>query len=485
MSVMGAASAAGGRGGGDGQQATRYLCAAAHLDEGFARRAVAEFLVDERRALAPALGVDSVTVLRHCLAARSRRLHRDAALCVVLGVALLAAVWATLAWLVWLGGLWVLVWAARGGGRPRAAPVLGAVLWVGVGVVGFALLVGDGDPYGLRGGWTRHAAAQVSVAQWVWVPVAAGFCCWLVVFADRLAVRGMLAGRLRRDRFTPQQWISAEPAWAQRSLAELATRAEADRQVLAEADRPWPGAGVEVSRRRWLLDTGPGEFDVADLLDRVGERLVEPSGGLDAAGRLGAARVDECVSMPGPVLVAGSTGDGSLRLLPGAGGPGRRARRIRVAGDPAELIVTAYLSASAGGGLLQVDVRGLVLAPIDAAYRVVDRMPPLGFGVLLAVARRAAVELPRRVASAPGGALRTAGEPLRRWHRRTILEHAARQGFAVAAGARTSLREMGAGDLAAHAWAADDANLYLAVVERRLRQELGPLLRSGDGVAVR
>lgn len=59
---------------------TRYLCAAAHLDQGYANEAIREFLVEETRPVPPSPGVDAATVLGEAVAARTRRKLRDGAL---------------------------------------------------------------------------------------------------------------------------------------------------------------------------------------------------------------------------------------------------------------------------------------------------------------------------------------------------------------------------------------------------------------------
>ena len=58
-------------------QVTQYLCASAHLDEKFAREVIRNVVEEEHRAVAPSFGVDLVTVVRHCLAARDRKVVRD------------------------------------------------------------------------------------------------------------------------------------------------------------------------------------------------------------------------------------------------------------------------------------------------------------------------------------------------------------------------------------------------------------------------
>ncbi|NUP47140.1 MAG: hypothetical protein HOW97_07470, partial [Catenulispora sp.] len=103
-----------------GDEATRYLCAAAHVDAAFTRRALREFVFDEGRAPAPSAGVDEILVLRHCFAARARRLHRDVALVALTVVALLVSVWTVAAWLLWGAGLRLLL---SGGDTAAGAPV--------------------------------------------------------------------------------------------------------------------------------------------------------------------------------------------------------------------------------------------------------------------------------------------------------------------------------------------------------------------------
>jgi hypothetical protein len=67
---------------------TRYLCAAAYLDQEYARTLIREVSSEPHRAVAPAPGCDIPVVLRHAHAASGRRLGRDSclALFLVLGV---------------------------------------------------------------------------------------------------------------------------------------------------------------------------------------------------------------------------------------------------------------------------------------------------------------------------------------------------------------------------------------------------------------
>ena len=505
-----------------GDEATRYLCAAAHVDAVFARRALKEFVFDDGRAPAPSAGVDEVLVLRHCLAARARRLHRDVALVALAVVALLVSVWTVAAWLLWGAGLRLLSVGGvagagfRGGVRfgagadvsagpgsqnadsrsarsPSTSPLARfvALLW---GAVGGALILtaaGVSKPFGLTvSPRIRNVGPGAPGVAWLFVPIAAIGTAWLIVFVERVAARHMLVDRLRRDRFATHRWVSTETVWARRALAELAARDASDRQLLADPARPFAGSGRQVLRRRWLLETGPIRYDVEDMIERVTDALAAGLPGLGPDGLLEAVEWDDFVVATGPVLAVGQTTDASLRLLPsprGAAAP-RVFRRFRILSDPAETVVTAYLSASAAQGLALVEIHGLVLEPVAAAYRGVDRLPRLGLAAALVEAWHAAVTLPRLLFAAPAAAAGAAADPLRWRHRRAVLDRAAARGLPAADGARTSLRELavagGVGpgtpsplvDREGAPFAREDANLALAVVERRVREALRPLI---------
>jgi hypothetical protein len=496
-----------------GDEATRYLCAAAHVDAGFTRRALKEFVFDEGRAPAPSTGVDEVLVLRHALAARTRRLHRDLALVALMIVALLVSVWTVAAWLVWGAGLRLLL-SGNGSGAdgagtlahdapraPAAAPAspspspaplarFAALVW---GVAGAAAIGSAAElarPFGIGvPARFRDAGPSTPLVAWVCVPLAGLVTAWLIVLAERLAARHVLVDKLRRDRFATHRWVTTETVWARRALAELAARAASDRQVLADPARPFAGSGRQVLRRRWLLETGPIRYDVEDLIERVTDALAAGVPGLGPEGLLDAVVWDDFVVATGPVLAVGQTTDASLRLLPSPRGTAapRVFRRFRVLSDPAETVVTVYLSASAAPGMALVEVHGLVLEPVAAAYRGVDRLPSLGVATALVEGWHAAGTVPRLLFGAPWAAFGAAADPWRWRHRRAVLDRAAAGGLPAADGARTSLRELGVAggwrgprgplvDREGSPFAREDANLALAVVERRVREELRPLL---------
>ncbi|MGH6656205.1 MAG: hypothetical protein ACRDVE_13495, partial [Actinocrinis sp.] len=414
------------------QDATRYVCAAAHVDPELARRVVREVLVAEHRLPVPHAALDLPTVVRHCLAARSRRLYRDAALVAVLVLAVALTGWGVLAWYAALAGLWLILRATRrpdAGAVARNVGLLAALAWGFAAVVVLALIGAHADPFGLRESWHVPEPGSTDVAVRIGAPAAAALCCWLAVFAEEISAYVTVAERLRRDRFTPSRWLSAEPAWAQHALGVLGERladGRLEHHPVADPANPFIGAGPQLLRRRWLIELGPAAsrsapFDVADLLDRISERLADGLGPLDPAepsDKGGAVAVDDIAISTVPAL-ATRLGDNEVRLLPDAPDATRRGngprvfRRIRIGGDPAGLTVTGFLNATAGNGLLQVELYGHVLGPIAQRYRVPDRTAPFGRAAALTCAVRATRKLPSAVFTAPAGLLRTVADPVR------------------------------------------------------------------------
>ena len=494
------------------EDATRYLSTAAHLDEGYGRALIRHLLVREDRLPPVAEGVDLATVVRHAVAARSRRLYRDATIVAVVAVATALGGWPVLTLLAWLVAVVLAVRAlrpseTRAGRRSRAeyddtsrpdrprAGAQGALLALVVaGVLLVALTLTHTDPLGLRA--ALHITAPDTAAdrlRRLVLPLAAVLGCWGAVFAEELAARSTIADGLSPGHFAPGRWLSAEPAWAQHSMAVLAARlaaAQAVRPPLTATGEPFLGAGRQALRRRWLIDLGPAAsrsapFDTEDLLDRACEALAEGLGPLDPGGPA-LALVDDYPVAAGPALATRGDGELPVRLLPVPTTPARghtsarRFRRVRLTRGAAGLTVTVFVGASAGNGLLQVELYGYVLAPVADRYRIADRLAPSwGWESVGACAARAARRTPGRILAAPAGVWRTTVDPLVRRHSGAVARRAAEHGTELDAGARFDPRAAVSAAAGEDFFGDEDANLYLAVVERRVRTELRHLLPPG------
>ena len=490
------------------EDATRYLCTAAHLDEVYGRGLIRHLLVREDRQPPVADGVDLGTVVRHAVAARSRRLYRDGAILAVVVVATAFGGWPVPCFLAWLLATVLAVRALRPsetsagrrsraeyadaarGERPRAGAQAALFAIVVVGVLLAALGLSHADPFGLRSG--LHITAPLTGGdrmRRIVAPLGAALGCWIAVFVEELAARATIAERLAPGHYTPGRWLSAEPAWAQHALGVLGARlaaAQTVRPPLASAGEPFLGAGRPALRKRWLIDLGPAAsrsapFDTEDLLDRACEALAGGLGPLDAGGPA-LVLIDDYPVAAGPALATRGDAELPVRLLPVPAAPARghtsarRFRRVRITRGAAGLTVTVFVSATAGDGLLQVELYGYVLSPVANRYRLADRLGPWGWESVGDCAARAARRTPGRILDAPAGIWRTVTDPIVRRHCGAVALKAAEHGAELDAGARFDPRGLVSAELGEDFFADEDANLYLAVVERRIRNELRHLL---------
>lgn len=123
----------------DVRETTRLLCAAAYVNDSFARKVVDTVVEDRHHAAAPAFGVDVAPVVRHCIAALRRSFVRDLLLTGLIlvnvllhyaGVTETGAVarilllgWATVLVFACLNRFQVLPTLTRDAFRPQEAPV--------------------------------------------------------------------------------------------------------------------------------------------------------------------------------------------------------------------------------------------------------------------------------------------------------------------------------------------------------------------------
>ncbi len=122
--------------------ATRYLCAAAYLNDNFANQVIWQLLAT-RRAVAPSINFDVGPVLRHCLRARRNLLIRNIVLMVIVIAGLILWRPQTVALLIFALGLALLVPnAGRGRGRllRTFGRALGTITAVALGIAFLAFL---------------------------------------------------------------------------------------------------------------------------------------------------------------------------------------------------------------------------------------------------------------------------------------------------------------------------------------------------------
>lgn len=438
--------------------ATRYLCAAAHLDSAFAHRVIREVLEEPQLAVAPSYGIDLVPIVRHCLAARRRRLVRDALLAALLALNLGAALAALAA-----GGVAGLARALGGGGAARGLPAV-------------SLLV-----------------------------------AWLVLLAEALVARNTVARELTRGAFDPDASLPAADRATEARLAQVREAQYGNVTVYGGAS-PFIGAGevrrswslaIDLRQPRdglWAVPSQPQPFTLAELHRFVAGRLAALRGPERPPGeRLDGLTVEDRVAIPEEAV----NRDGRFlphRLLPPRGSvpaqlvrevmgdPGGAARHFtcaRVESWGKEVVLSVFLHLSLHGHCLYAEVVACALGPIKDAYRRVDRMAPQpSAGEFLSLLWGSAVRAPLALVGSP----LELGRVFLSWQRREVLraerEQAVRQGLPVHYGARVSVRELAASKRYGNDAQRLDATRQLKLVELELLSAIRDFLdQHGVGTA--
>ncbi|GAA2673635.1 MULTISPECIES: hypothetical protein [Actinosynnema] len=484
-------------------EVTRYLCAAAHLDPEFADSAVREFLGSPNRAIPPSPGVDSEAVLREALAARGRRVLRDAALLLLLVVALLTEPLVVVLWL--LVGL---PFAFRKPDPRRAGKQQQGVL-IALGVMGVFLvyvLIALEEYNSPRSRYAREPELIPGVDGEFFVLAAIFFLlALLLLLADRFAVHNLVFTSFQRGNFTgakrTRSWFgewrfSADNVRAREKGLEVLRRAavpdDRPRIVVYRGERPFVGTGLVYDPWSLALTLDPADepgrpvdVDLGELYEALAHGLTELVGpsSLSPSGRLTGLRATEQVVASAAELANRVDDPRATGLLPGAHGrpphtlPAERAdgvarepqewlryfRCFQVESWDRQLVVTWYLHLGCDDGRLYVEWTPTVLMPVRAVYKDIDATRPTPLKpVREALARALSLPLTafsraRRLVSRLVGPSRSLS-PSERY------------------GAESSLRELGAGDEVLDYFQRADLERYAKLMDRQLLRTLGRYL---------
>ncbi|ELS57689.1 hypothetical protein [Streptomyces viridochromogenes] len=485
---------------------TRYLCAAAYVDEGFADRVVEEVLADEASAVAPSPDVDLVAVVRHCLTAQDIRYRRDLRLAGALAV---VAVLAPL----WLVFVMVLLSATR---RTRSRPSLatrghhppGRKVLVSTGVTAvvvvlfafyFGVVVSTLPVSGFVG-WLLGAhlagvpAALASIG-------AVVFAC-ATVARHELDIDRLLRTTMTRDAFARQPRPSVpRRKWMAERLAAIK---EAQTGNVTVYSGYTPFVGFSETSSKWALTVPllpaddpvgmrarpaePQPFTVAELIDHVRARLhaVAARGGTDGTAQagdeaLGSLVIEDRVFASGTTIgdderfIRATTLAPAARLAPDEvkrimlhpTGTVRHHLAVHVPMWGGDVVPSVFLHFSTTGRTLHLHCDNHVLGPVAANYHVVDRLR----GALSPEGRR---ELLVTALSRTGGAFFAAPSRALR-HARFETRHNKRMADELKAmeqdpvydfGARVSIREMALSPVYHNYFQVVDAGRITSLVER-------------------
>ncbi|MER6242679.1 hypothetical protein [Streptomyces griseorubiginosus] len=314
---------------------TRYLCAAAYVDEGFAERVVEDVLADEAGAVAASPDVDLVAVVRHCLTAQELRQRRDLRLTAAFAaVGVFAPLWLLFV-TVFLSTTRQAVTrpslATRGRHQPQGRALVGTAVAAGFAVVlafvlGFlvSMVPAPGFVSWLLGSYLAGVPAAL-------LSVAAVAYAYATVVRHDLDVDRLLRTTMTREAFARQPRPTVpRRKWMAERLAAIREAQDGNVTVYSGFT---PFIGYARSAAQWSLAVpllpadgpvgglsrpgGPEAFTVAELVDQVRARLrttAAAGGTADAAD----AAVTDAAQTPGP---SGSNGTAGTHVPAGTRGP--------------------------------------------------------------------------------------------------------------------------------------------------------------------
>lgn len=400
---------------------TRYLCAAAHLDDRFTDRVIREFLTEPTRALPPAAGVRAGAVLAEAIAARARRKVRDTLLVVLFcGVLSTLSLSLVIAWVLVGVAVAVGVGLATGDTR-RLLPAIGGGLVAAAVLV--VLLYSGASP-------TSYSVLDLTPA--VVVAVALLVVVLGVLLVDEFVVWQHIEDRFRRGGAVP------EPAagdlsprvrrvylfGAKHFRTQLRRHLNERQRLLAPGpddsasdtgEVPLPAPVIIARGRRMFVGAGEpyGSWSLAvplrqrpdadrvtpltaqalyERVDRAMDSLRDVVH-LSPGGRFAGLRVDEQIVVDAAGLVDNLEQAGDFLADPTAVPyPLLRGQRVReLRDDPLEwaryhlrfqietwhrdVVVSVFLHLAVCDTTLYVEWTPCVLPPVMQRYRAIDTMP--------------------------------------------------------------------------------------------------------------
>jgi hypothetical protein len=399
-------------------ESTRYLCAAAYLDRGFANQVITKVLEEEHRAVAPSYGVDVVPVVRHCLTAERRRRLRDLAL---IGVVLVG------------GPVLLLAGASPAGVVLRLLLLAWAVIFVESAVNRYEVLAARllrdrFDPAAPQAPLTRRQARllrELHENERGNVTVYSGFSPFVGCGLDQGGWSFALnAGKGRRDLHETLEPIPFEVEQLHDEVVS-ALRALGLRQVRIE-DRLYVNGQDIRDDRRFLPDpfARPGAWADAETLDQF---LHTPT-----------QRV-------------------------------RHYTCIQVVDWQGELVLSIFFRCTKAGGNLFVEASYFLLPPLREEYHKIDNLratPDLAGGAELAL--KAAVGTIPVLVMAPFHVLAHLTSGLTRWQERRSMRRTIRANPSFDYGATTSIRQSGMSTSYRRYFQRLDREMYVKTLEQRL-----------------
>ncbi|WP_216216654.1 hypothetical protein [Amycolatopsis aidingensis] len=494
-------------------EATRYLCAAAHQDQNFCDNAIREFLTESLRVIPPSTAVNAGAVLREAVAARARRQIRDWTL---LAILLAFAISNIVLALLWLVTALVVRWPVLAREHATARRYL-PWIWLGAALLALGFLPTALAELLATG--TALPALTLGPAE-----VVLGLAAIAVVAAEEFVLWCLLTKSFRRGSFTPAPAVDRWPGerlvrrlGRERYTADLRRVAEADRNANLVAYRgyePFVGAGIRHRPFSMTVMLEPAEdseehaagtngqaragelplprgFALSELYDAISAELrtLRHSPSLAPSDRLSGLTERAEVIAPAEELLANLGDPAAREVLASLDQPPNQVlpprRMAELAEAPLEwlryyrvfeveawnrdITVSVYLHLGMNERTLYLEWTPCVLLPVREGYRTVDQLPA-GPGRPIQASLLGAVQLPAALIGRLGG-LCTSIQPL-----------PDTPGMMLPAkyGASCSLRELAASTDVLNYFQLADVERYLRLLRRRLFRAVGMFLEERD-----
>ena len=505
---------------------TRYLCAAAYLDPGYANEVIGE-LVATHRAVAPSVDIDLGPIVRHCLQARRIALIRDAVLTGILALGLVVATGPMIAFLViafCLGFVQGPSWQRRSAGAKIGIAAGVAATLIGVAVlIGIIVLVSGLRSFASTGSLTGSAGAAGAAGL--------GFLAELVVILIAVGTTVAVYTSVRYRTLSEQLRPDAKPVRFSRSNPDVEARiaqveaAQWGNVTLYAGENPFIGTGrinhawniaIELDRARPAgqeMSVQPPRrryvpVDPVELQQVIRERLVKLNDPrLPENERVSALTVEDHVvgeglrSWDGPLIdpdekvpysLAGPEAIEALIRHPQAGlryyqrlSVSDRGQAVRsggqevIAGVDQEIAISAFVYVAVEGRMLYLQFVTTVLPPIHHKYHVIDRLPKTSSGTFMTkVLLETATTMFGDLVGAPLWLYRTLRQ-IRREQRAFAAEASSSDDYLFGdVGARRSVRQVGAAARPHTYIQVLDAVKYTKIIERMLTDTVFDFLRA-------
>ena len=476
-----------------GSDATRHLCAAAYIDDGFRDECLREVLHQRRRIVAPSYGFDLVTVLGHCQRARNIAIYRDAA---ILGLAVVTACLSAsslLVAIILLIELNVVMATYRllrasfrqlRGGNLRIRSLMTSLWANALNVVASVVLLFIA--YGIFTALSRDALVGAAFGQPdALLTASLGGILLFFVFMG-LPVGAHIWRQAALDGLAPGRQ-PAPPGNSPR-YAEINGQLGGN-TVIYSGGEPFVGSGEIFWSWGFALRLVRANNDPLSVLTQTeadrefesppftGEELVN-----HLRGELEPLRHDRRPEWALPGLAIEDriflSGTETVRLSPWTSpemisrvirhpvAPARHYLAFQVVSWRGELVATVYVHVAVQGKSLYVELTSTVLTPCRPEYRIVDSFDAHGPLAYLRAIRRGLLDAPRTIGGAVGSLVRAGMDAIATVTRSTAAEALLPRGFDY--GARESVRELGMEDDVYDHLQGQEILKHSRVVERRV-----------------